>query len=240
VAHPHYRPDVSDPGYAPPPAPPQLDPVARMRAAVARRVETDYVFDFWTAFGWTILTCGVYSLYVVYRLMWRSVEHNRRRMELLEATNAWAWEAARRAGRNAELTPAFQRIAGHLAVLRRVDGEFRDPGIWVVLALFGSSIAQIVAFVLLDGDLVRHEEAELLAEAELTSILQALGADVHHPPAPSKAKHNYLNRIVATVCSCGLYSLWWLADVMRELNEHYRANWIWEDQLPAAVAGLGA
>jgi hypothetical protein len=31
----------------------------RVRMAWQRRHETDYVFDFWTAFGWTILTCGI-------------------------------------------------------------------------------------------------------------------------------------------------------------------------------------
>jgi hypothetical protein len=215
------------------------DATTRLHAAMVRRAESDYVFDFWTALGWTVLTCGIYGLYVVYRLLWRSVEHNRRRIELLEATTSCAWERAVAAGREAELTPSFQRVAAHLAVLRRIEGEFRDPGVWVVLALFASGIAQIVAYVLLDGDLVDHEHAERAAETELSGLLASLGAHLHAPPPPSKARHNWVGRIVATLASCGLYALWWLADVMRELNDHYVTDWWWEDQLPAALAELG-
>lgn len=210
-----------------------------MQAAVARRSESDYEFEFWTALGWTVLTCGVYSLYIVYRLMWRSVEHNRRRLELLEATNEWAWSKAQAAGRADELTPAFQRVSVHLGVLRRIAGEFRDPGIWVVLSVFGSTIATIVAFVLLDKDLVEHEGAERAAEAELSSILQALGAAIQAPPAPTKGRHNWVGRVIASLATCGIYYFWWLYDVMGELNEHYTGNWWWEDQLPAALERLG-
>ena len=69
-----------------------------MRAAYLRRHESDYIFDFWTAFGWTMLTCGIYLVYVVYQLVRRSRDHNLRRLELLDAANAVAWERADRAG----------------------------------------------------------------------------------------------------------------------------------------------
>jgi hypothetical protein len=59
-----------------------------------------------------------------------------------------------------ELAPAFQRAAGHLAVLRRMTSDFREPVIWLMLAIVASGITQIVAFVLLDQDLVKHGQAE--------------------------------------------------------------------------------
>jgi hypothetical protein len=220
-----------------PPAPPTAS-VDRMRAAVARRTRTDYVFHFWTALGWIVLSCGLYSFYVFYRLMWRSVEHNRRRLELLDATTAWAWERAQAQGRDAELTPAFQRIGAHLGVLRRISGEFRDPGIWLVLMIISSSLAQLVGYVLLDGDLVDHEAAERGIEHELAGILGVLGAPVSSPSPPTKGRHSWPLRVLALLASCGLYGLWWLADVMRDANEHYRGDWWFEDQLPGAVDGL--
>jgi hypothetical protein len=225
-------------GHPPPPSTPP-GTASRIHAAVAHRAESDYVFDFWTALGWTLLTCGVYMLYVLYRLVWRSVQHNRRRIELLEATNAWAWDKAVAAGRGDELTPAFQRVSGHLSVLRRIDGEFRDPGLWLLLGIVASGIATYVAYVLLDGDLVDHEAGERAAEAELSGILSVLGAQVQAPPPPTKQRHNWVGRVLATLGTCGIYGFWWLADMMRELNEHYRGNWWWEDQLVGAVRSIG-
>jgi hypothetical protein len=53
-----------------------------------------------------------------------------------------------------------------------------------------------------------------------------------------KGKHNYVGRIVATIFTLGLYSLWWLRNLMEEPNEHFRTNWPQEDALAAAVQSL--
>src|SRR6187401_1747137 len=131
----------------------------RVRLAAQRRGESDYIFSYWSALGWTIITFGIYGLYVFYQLVRRMRDHNARRLELLDAAATFAWEQAGRQGRDEELAPAFQRVAGHLAVLRRMTSDFREPVIWLLLAIVASGIAQIVAFVLLDQDLVRHEQA---------------------------------------------------------------------------------
>jgi hypothetical protein len=223
-----------------PPTPAQLPAASRIETAVRRRGETDYVFAFWTAIGWTLLTCGIYFFYVLYRMMWRSVQHNRRRLELLDATTAWAWQRAQAAGRDAELTPAFERIAQHLSVLRRVDGEFRDPLIWVLIDVVSGGIAAYVAYVLLDKDLVDHEVAERAVEAELSAILRSLGASMEAQAPDKTTRHSWVGRVVATLATCGIYGLWWIYDLMRDGNDNYRGDWWWEDQLPGAISTLGA
>ena len=45
-------------------------------------------------------------------------------------------------------------------MLRNQTTQFRDPTIWALLAIFASGIATIVAFILLDGDLITHDYAE--------------------------------------------------------------------------------
>src|SRR5690554_765518 len=119
----------------PVPSPPQPDAAQRLRQAISRRDETDYVLDFWTAFGWTIVTCGIFGFYVVYQLFRRSVQHNQRRIDVLEAATAVAWERAVAQGRADELTPRFQTIGAHVGELRRVAGEFRDPTIWTLIVV---------------------------------------------------------------------------------------------------------
>jgi hypothetical protein len=219
-----------------PPAQPVAKPEDRVRNAWQRRHETDYIFDFWTALGWTILTCGIYSLYVMYQLMRRDREHFQRRVELLDAATTYAWERAGERGRQEEMRDSFERIALNMAVLRKQMTEFREPAIWVILDLISSGIARIVAYILLDGDLVTHDRAEGAIEAELSDLYTRLGAPTDAPdPGRMKGKHNYVGRIIVTIVTCGIYGLWWTYDVMVEWNRHYEHNWRWEDGLAASV-----
>jgi hypothetical protein len=219
--------------------PPAPAPAERVRLAYQRRHDTDYLFSFWTAFGWTLLTCGFYGIYIVYQLVRRSREHNLRRLEELDAATTFAWEKATAAGRADELRDRFERIASGLAVLRQMTTDFRDPTIWAVISIFARGVVEIIVFILLDQDLVKHDYNEGLVEHELAAIYGALGASLPTPdPGRLHQAHNYVGRVVAALVSCGIYSIWWLYNVMTELNEHFEHNWAWEDALAGAVQSL--
>ena len=157
------------------PAPPLVPAAERVRLAARRRDETDYIFRYWSALGWTILTFGIYGYYVFYQLIRRMRDHNARRLELLDAATTVAWDQAGRQGLQQELAPSFERAAGYLAVLRRMTGDFREPVIWVLLAVVARGIAEIIAFMLLDQDLIKHGQAEAGAWHELSVIYGRLG-----------------------------------------------------------------
>jgi hypothetical protein len=217
------------------PGPPQMPAAERVRLAARRRGESDYIFSYWSALGWTILTFGIYGLYVFYQLVRRMRDHNARRLELLDAATTVAWEQAGRQGLQQELAPSFQRAAGHMAVLRQMTGDFRDPVIWVLLAIV-AGVAEIIAFVLLDQDLIKHDQAEAGVEYELSVIYSRLGQQL---PAPDQGRvkrpDNYVGRILATIFSLGIYMLWWYYNQMREPNKHFAGNWVQEDELVNAV-----
>jgi hypothetical protein len=223
---------------------PALPPADRIRNAWQRRTESDYIFNFWTQLGWTILTCGIYGFYVLYQLVRRSRDHNARRLEMLDAATTLAWEKAQQQGVAEELRPNFDRIAPQMAILRNQTTQFRDPAIWLLIgigaAFFSATIiVLIVLYVLLDGDLITHDHAEGAIENELAAIYTRLGAPVAGPdPARLKGPHNYAGRIVATILTCGIYSLWWEYDIMTEGNRHFEANWRWEDDLAQSVQTL--
>lgn len=220
--------------------PPAAAPADRVRVAWQRRHESDYVFDFWTALGWTVLTCGIYGYYVLYQLVRRSRDHNLRRIELLDAATTFAWEQAQAGGIADELRPGFERIAGNMRTLRNQTTQFRDPVVWLVIDIV-TGIARFVAYCLLDGDLVTHDYAEGAIEADLAEIYTRLGAPLAPPdPGRLKGRHNYAGRVIATLASCGIYALWWLYDLMTEGNRHFRHNWLWEDGLAQSVQALAA
>ena len=221
------------------PPPPPMTAAERVREAVRRRDETDYIFNYWTALGWTVLTLGIYGFYVFYQLVRRMRDHNARRLELLDAAMTVAWEQAGRQGLQQEMTPSFERAAGHLAELRRLTGDFREPVIWLVLAIVVRGITEIVAFVLLDQDLVKHSQAEAGAGHELSVIYGRLGL---HVPSPDqgqvKRPDNYVGRILAAIFSLGIYMFWWFYNQMDEPNKHFTSNWAQEDELVTAVEAV--
>jgi hypothetical protein len=139
------------------PAPPAAE---RVRVAWQQRAESDYRFHFWTAFGWTVLSCGIYGFYVTYQLVRRSRDHNARRIEMLDAATTFAWQQAEANGIANELQPNFNRISAELVILRQQAAQFRDPVAWTLISLVGAGIVQIVLYILLDGDLVTHDRAE--------------------------------------------------------------------------------
>jgi hypothetical protein len=189
--------------------------------------------------GWTILTLGIFGFYVFYQLVRRMRDHNARRLELLDAAMAFGWEEAGRRGLEQELTPSFQRAAAHLAVLRRMTGDFRDPIIWVVLSVVASGIVHVIAFIFLDQDLVHHDRAEVGVEYELALIYGRLGHPLPYPDADRvKGPHNYVGRILAAIFSFGIYLLWWYHDMMEEPNRHFYTNWSQEDALAVAVQAM--
>ncbi len=217
------------PSYTPLPA------SERVRIAWQRRSESDYVFDFWTSFGWILLSCGVYLYYVFYQLMRRARDHNLRRLELLDAAAALAWERAEAEGLAEELRPHFERMSVGFAELRRLTTEFRDPTIWLVLAIF-TGVALWVGYVLLDMDLIRHQQAEAVVESELAAVYARLEHPLPFPPPNAvKGPHNYAGRVIAAIFSCGVYGYFWLYDMETEGNVHYAQNWTWEDALASAV-----
>lgn len=216
-----------------------LPPADRIRMAWQGRGSSDYIFNFWTALGWTVLSFGFYGFYVFYQLVRRIRDHNLRRLELLDAAVGFGWDQADDRGLQPELTPSFQRAGAHLAVLRRMTGDFRDPVIWLVLSIVAGSIVHAIAFIFLDQDLVNHDRAEVGVEYELAQIYGRLGHPLPYPdPGRVKGRQNYAGRIVAVVFSFGIYFLWWFHDMMVEPNHHFYTNWAQEDALAATVQAM--
>jgi len=225
-------------GPPPPYAPPQ-SPADRIRLAWQGRASTDYIFNYWTALGWTVLTLGIYGYYVFYQLVRRMRDHNARRLDLLDATITFAWEEAGRRGLQGELTPSFQRAAAHLGELRKMTTDFREPLVWTLLTLIASGFVHFVAFILLDQDLIKHDQAEVGVEYEIALIFGRFGLNLPYPnPARVKGRHNYVARVLVAIFTFGFYFLWWYHDMMVQPNRHFHMNWSEEDTLAAAVQTL--
>lgn len=209
----------------------------QLQQAIRERPSTDYMFAFWSALGWTVLTFGLYSFYVLYQLIRRSRDHNRRRAALFVAAQDLAWQRAVAQGSPERLRSSFQQVHGDVQQLQAMRDDFREPTIWLLLSIVGGGLVWLAGAILLDQDLVRHERHERAAEAGLTAVFAELGVVLPQPAPAGKQPHNYVGRILAVVFTLGLYSLWWVADVMREGNANFQQGYAWEDALAQSLAG---
>jgi hypothetical protein len=124
--------------------------------------------------------------------------------------------------------------------LRAEQERFREPVVWLVLAIVARGITEIAAFVLLDQDLVKHGRAEAGAERELSLIYGRLGQPLPAAePGQVKQPDNYVGRIVAAVLSLGIYMFWWFYNQMEEPNKHFASNWTQKDELVKAAEAFG-
>jgi hypothetical protein len=225
---------------------PSAQPVDQLGMAYQRRNDTDYIANFWTAFGWGILTGGIFYLYMFYELIRRLKDHHTRRLDLLDAANAYAWQVANQRGLQNELRPQFERTSAGLENLRRVTPQFREPGTWLIillvagwLTLIGGVVVYYIVYCGLDRELVEHDRIEGGIEVELSAIFTRLGQPIP-PPDPARVKRpdNYAARILVSIVTLGWYNLWWTYNIMKEPNQHFEINWAWEDALARSVQGL--
>ena len=225
---------------APPPAAPTVPAAERVRLAYQARPNSDYIFEQpGLVVFLTIITLGIYGYYVFYQLFRRMRDHNRRRLEMLDAANDFAWQQAVDRGIAEELRPNFERIAAHLQVMRGLSREFRDPAIWLVILIVSGGIGHFIAAYFLDADLIKHDQASGATEAELAAIYGRFGETVPAPdPSRVKGPDNYAARIIVSIVTCGIYALWWEYDLMVAGNRHFAAEWPGEDALAGAVHRL--
>ena len=130
------RPPGRRPGIRRPPvraacAPPPRRPIGcASRGSSAPR--SDYRFDFWTAFGWTLLTCGFYGFYVIVPArapLTRSQPPPASRCSTPRPRSRGSRPTA--SGVADELQPNFGRISAELGVLRqpgRASSAIRSCG----------------------------------------------------------------------------------------------------------------
>lgn len=208
-------------------------PGSQLEYYVAERTRTDYITDPGIAILLSIITCGIYGLYIIYKLVQRRDEHFRRMAGVVDASIAQL--RAKAQGRE-------DAIAGELSQLEQIRLQMatmsaeRGAAIWLVICIFTSLVGYAILYYLLMKDYVEHDAVEAQFFTVMSSALAKLGlAGQASQAVPNVPQREFVTYLILTIVTCGIYGFYWMYVMIKDFNEHFMAQVSWEDFILAAL-----
>jgi hypothetical protein len=125
----------------------------------------------------------------------------------------------------------------------KFEEENRSAGLWAILSIFATPIVGLIVAYDLTQDLRKHEERQSAYQQTLSSALEEAG--VTHPPIspPKRRNRDPILYIVLTVVTAGLFWIYWFYSLLKDYNEHFTNQAVFEDQLllslrPAVICAM--
>jgi len=202
---------------------------------IQQRVNTDWITDAGMAVLLTVVTCGIYGLYVFYKLMERRDLHFARMANMVNTSVALLGEKAAREGKT-ELIG--QELAQLEMVQREIYEQSRERGaaLWLVLAIV-TGIAAFIGYYLIMDDFARHDVLEAQYFTLMSGAMAKLGMSSQASQAAlTIPERNFVTFIILTIVTCGIYGLYWLYVLVDDGNRHFEAQVGWEDYIYSALA----
>lgn len=195
---------------------------------VAQRVSTDFMTDPGMAILLTIITCGIYGLYIIYKLVERRDEHFKRMAGVADASIAQL--RAKAQGREDLIAPELQQLEQVRMQMATMAGE-RGAVIWLLICIF-TGVGQFILWYLLMQDYAQHDVVEAQFFTLMSSALAKLGlAGEAGQAIPSMPQREYMTFLLLTIVTCCIYSWYWLYVMIKDFNGHLTAQVPWEDFL---------
>ncbi|MDD3718877.1 MAG: DUF4234 domain-containing protein [Actinomycetota bacterium] len=200
---------------------------------VSARASTDFITDPGTAILLSIITCGIYGLYILYKLVERRDGHFKRMAAVVDASIAQLRAKAR--GRE-------EVIAGELAQLEQIRMRMatmsaeRGAVIWLLICIFTNMVGYVILYYLLMQDYVEHDGMESQFFTVMSSALAKLGLSEQAGQAvPSVPRRDFVTFLLLTIVTCGIYGIYWMYVMIKDFNDHFMAQVPWEDFLLQAL-----
>lgn len=203
---------------------------------IQQRVTTDWTTEPGMAILLSIVTCGIYGLYVFYKLFERRDLHFARMANMINTSAALLNEKAAAAGKSALIA---QEMGQMEMVQREVYEQSRERGavLWLVLAIFTGGIGTLIGYYLLMDDFARHDQLEAQFFTLASSALAKLGlASQASQASPVIPERNFVTFLLLSIVTCGIYGFYWLYVLVKDGNDQFAAQVQWEDFIYTALA----
>src|SRR5450759_33824 len=202
---------------------------------IQQRVVSDWVTDPGMAILLTIITCGIYGLYIFYKLMERRDQHLARMANMVNTSVALLQEKAAQAGKTELIGQELTQIG---MIQREMYDQSRERGaaLWLVLAIL-TGIATIIGYYFIMDDMARHDQLEAQYFTLMSSALTTLGlASQSSQAMPNMPERNFVVYLLLSFVTCGIFTFYWIYSLVKDGNDHVEAQVQWEDFIYSALA----
>lgn len=200
---------------------------------VAERANTDWITDPGMAILLSIITCGIYGLYIVYKLVQRRDDHFRRMAGVADASIAQL--KAKAQGREDLIAPELNQLE-QVRMQMATMAQERGAAIWLLIAIFVFWVGQFILYYVLMQDYIQHDAVEAQFFTLMSSALAKLGlAEQAGQAAPNVPQREFATFLILTIVTCGIYGFYWMYVMIKDFNDHFMAQVPWEDFLLQAL-----
>jgi len=203
-----------------------------LEADMRQRGTTDWQTGFWSAFLLSIITCGIYMFYVIYKLLERREQHFERMVSFRTHLIDVIKEKAEAAGKMAEVEQDITQLEGmNLDATNRDRAGEKSPVLWLVLSI---AIGVVVYYVyyFLNDDFRAHESNEHQFMLKASEIMNKLGTTSNQIVTPvAVPERKFVTFLILTIVTCGIYGIYWLYTIITDPNNHFDGHTAWESEL---------
>jgi hypothetical protein len=199
---------------------------------VAERANADWMTDPGMAILLSIITCGIYGLYILYKLVDRRDQHFKRMAGVVDASIAQL--RAKAQGREAEIATELSQLEQIRMEMTTMSAE-RGAAIWLIICLF-TGIGSLILYYLLMQDYVKHDQVEAQYFTVMSSALAKLGlAGQAGQAVPNVPQREFVTMLLLSIVTCGIYGFYWMYVMIKDFNDHFMAQVPWEDFILQAL-----
>jgi predicted permease len=211
--------------------------MTQLEADIRQRQMTDWQTAFWPALLLSIVTCGIYWFYVLYKLLERREQHFERMVSMRSHLIEVLREKAEAAGKLAEVEQDLSQLEGFNldATSRDRNGE-KSPVLWLVLSIVVGIVVYYVYYFLND-DFVAHESNEHDFMLKASEIMNKIGVTQNQIVTSSMVPvRNFVTFLILTIVTCGIYGIYWIYTLITDPNNHFDDHAVWEAQVLALLS----
>lgn len=202
---------------------------------IQERINSDWTTDAGMAVLLSFVTCGIYGLYIFYKLMERRDLHLARVANMVNTSVALLKEKAAAQGKT-------ELIAQELAQLEMVQREMFDQSrergavLWLILGIV-TGIAVWIGFYFIMDDMTRHDQLEAQYFTLMSQAMAKMGLSSQaSQAAPNMPERSFALYLILSLVTCGIFYFYWLWALVDDGNKHVEMQVQWEDFIYSALA----